>query len=215
MRVKKQNGFTLLETVVAFGLLTVLVVALTMIFSQGIKAFKHGFKTAQISQSARTAMDCMIRELASAYAGHGYKFKGQSNLPYRRVDFMVPLKNSGDCDLVEVSYWFAYSDPDENKIFKIWRYYHVSDKSDTSNFGNFQDGSSEVLAENVVKCSINYLYAGWWSDSWISSNILPKAVRIEIKIVDDETMKKYSGSYSELEKRAKKFVGVVKLRNAN
>lgn len=61
-----QAGFTLLEILVASGVLALMVTILFALFNEGSNAWKMGEKTAEINQSIRTAMDLIIRDVSLA-----------------------------------------------------------------------------------------------------------------------------------------------------
>lgn len=219
MKRNATSGFTLLEILVAFGLLTVLVLALSMLFRQGTAAFKKGYDTTQVYQSARIALDRMVRELSSAYAGSEdsqmvYNFVGkesgvQTGTAGPEVYFMAPVKNSGDSDLVEIGYWLKTADN------SLMRYIYTADKTDLSSFGSFTKGTSDLLASNVVSLVIEYYDGANWSNNWTSTYAagLPRAVRITIKTASDAMIRKYAGNHTELLNNAKTFVGIAKMRN--
>jgi Tfp pilus assembly protein PilV len=220
MKRNTTSGFTLLEILVSFGLLTILVLALSMLFRAGTAAFKKGYDTTQVYQSARIALDRMVRELSSAYATYSegtapiYTFEGkktgtQPGTAGPEVYFMAPAKNTGDADLAEVGYWLKTADN------SLMRYTFTANKSDMTGFGSYSNGSSDLLASNVVSLTVEYYDGAVWSDTWTSTYAagLPQAVRITIKTADDDTIKKYKSSQTELLNHAKTFTGIAKTRN--
>jgi len=219
MKRNSSSGFTLLEILVAFGLLTILVLALSMLFRQGTMAFKRGYDTTQVYQSARIALDRMVRELSSAYAGSQdatmvYNFIGketgtQTGTAGPEVYCMAPIKNTGDSDLVEVGFWLKSADN------SLMRYTYTANKADMSAFGQYTGGTSDLLASNVVSLAIEYYDGANWSNNWTSTYAagLPRAVKITLKTASDEMIRKYANNQTELLNNAKTFVGIAKMRN--
>lgn len=63
---RSRAGFTLLEVLVATGVLALMVTILFALFSEGSNAWRMGEKTAEVNQGVRTAMDLLIREVSLA-----------------------------------------------------------------------------------------------------------------------------------------------------
>lgn len=63
---RSRSGFTLLEILVASGVLALMVTILFSLFNEGSNAWRMGEKTAEVNQGVRTAMDLLIRETSLA-----------------------------------------------------------------------------------------------------------------------------------------------------
>ncbi|MFZ2639382.1 MAG: type II secretion system protein [Verrucomicrobiia bacterium] len=61
-----EAGFTLLEILVASGVLALMVTILFALFAEGSNAWRMGERTAEINQTVRTAMDLIIRDVSLA-----------------------------------------------------------------------------------------------------------------------------------------------------
>jgi len=61
-----QAGFTLLEVLVATGVLALMVTILFALFNEGSNAWRMGEKTAEVNQGVRTAMELIVREASLA-----------------------------------------------------------------------------------------------------------------------------------------------------
>lgn len=61
-----QSGFTLLEVLVATGVLALMVTILFSLFNEGSNAWRMGEKTAEINQGIRTTMELIVREASLA-----------------------------------------------------------------------------------------------------------------------------------------------------
>ncbi len=85
----QENGFTLIEMVVAFALLGLVITALYSFYFSGLQNWNHSIRQMEYQQSARIAMDKMIRELQYA---HLVKYsvdpeKGSTGLPAEMIYF--------------------------------------------------------------------------------------------------------------------------------
>ena len=67
-RVRRSAGFSLLEILVAVGLLAVIIVGLMAMFNQTEKAFRLGTRQVDILESGRAVMELLVRELQEATA---------------------------------------------------------------------------------------------------------------------------------------------------
>lgn len=61
-----EAGFTLLEILVASGVLALMVTILFALFAEGSNAWRMGEKTAEVNQGIRTAMELIVREASQA-----------------------------------------------------------------------------------------------------------------------------------------------------
>ncbi|MBI5687075.1 MAG: prepilin-type N-terminal cleavage/methylation domain-containing protein [Verrucomicrobia bacterium] len=59
-------GFTLLEILVASGVLALMVTILFALFAEGSNAWRMGERTAEVNQGTRTAMELLVREVSQA-----------------------------------------------------------------------------------------------------------------------------------------------------
>ena len=165
------RGFTLLELLVSVGLLALLVVTLSMVFSQGLKALHTGYNRAEMYASARTALEQMLREIPSAICDGtvGYPLNGFSTPHFQtgstgpELYFIGRVAGAGDSDVVELGYWWKRN-PGAN-TGDLMRFY-VTDKADATHFElytpalipNYATGDSNVLAQNVTNLVIAYYY---------------------------------------------------------
>jgi type II secretory pathway pseudopilin PulG len=65
-RPRRTGGFSLLELMIAVGLLTVIIIALYAMFDQTQKAFRQSLNQADLSEGGRSALDLMVRNLERA-----------------------------------------------------------------------------------------------------------------------------------------------------
>jgi len=177
---KKKTGsgaFTLLELMVSIGLLSLLILALSMIFTNGLKALRIGYKKAEIYSSVRTALEQMLREIPAAlYDGtpsypficiptDGAKYRGtDSNGP--ELYFVGQSTGAGESDVVELGYWFKRTDigkvgdlmrfyvTDASPNFDLYQTSHVPDFSTPAEVSN----NSYLLAPNIDNLKFKFHY---------------------------------------------------------
>ncbi|MEL7567492.1 MAG: prepilin-type N-terminal cleavage/methylation domain-containing protein [Dehalobacterium sp.] len=63
---KNDNGFTLLEVVIAMSLLSIVLLAGNQLLFSGLKSWIHGEEQIDVVQNMRVGMDLMTREIRSA-----------------------------------------------------------------------------------------------------------------------------------------------------
>ncbi len=165
---KRSGGFTLLELLVSVALLALLVLTLSMIFSNGLKALRIGYQRAEVTASARMALDQMMREIPSAivdtagsYAFVGYdaanaaKLRGSDSVG-PELYFTGQVEGAGKGNVAEIGYWL--------KPRELMRFYDTDDRSGFELYApgvlraDFATGGSDLLAENVNAIAFTYYY---------------------------------------------------------
>ena len=187
---RRRQGFTLLELLVAVGLLALLVFTLSLIFSHGLKALRVGYNRAEMYASARTALDQVMREIPTAVADgtESYPFVGfDKNNPgkLRGADsvaaelyFMGQVSGDGKGDVVELGYWLRRANAADAVPRELMRFY-VTDTATTGfelytapaflpDFSTPGGASnSNLLTENVTDLVFLYHYRtapNTWAD---------------------------------------------------
>ena len=69
-RPRRTGGFSLLELMIAVGLLTVIIIALYAMFDQTQKAFRQSLNQADLSEGGRSALDLMHNHNVMHAGGH-------------------------------------------------------------------------------------------------------------------------------------------------
>ncbi len=85
-----KGGFTLLEILVATGVLAVMVTILFSLFAEGSNAWRMGEKVADVNQGVRTAMSLITQEAAMAVVDT------TSNAALRSLAVVIQKRSSGD-----------------------------------------------------------------------------------------------------------------------
>lgn len=99
-----EGGFTLLEILVASGVLALMVSILFALFAEGSNAWRMGEKTAEINQGVRTAMELIVREASQAIIDT----TTNSNLQGLRVE--ISKSSQGDQPAAEPAPYGVYED---------------------------------------------------------------------------------------------------------
>ena len=145
-RVSKHSGVTLIELLVAMGILVLLTAILYSVFSISLRAWKKADNILQVTTAARLALDQISKEIASAIVKPGSNFYycvgfDKSSPSTWRTDsigdefyFIAPLKpnNSnpgGASDLCEVGYWLDGKGTADKSDDTLRRFYVTDDRN--------------------------------------------------------------------------------------
>ncbi len=174
---KASRGFTLLEVMVAIGIVALLGVLIYGAFMGMSRSRKNMQHVGNRYQQGRQAVDRMARELTSAFlSGHQpfqqlqyvreTIFVGTDQRPSDRVDFTsfshMRLKaDSHESDQCELSF-FASTDPETGNLDLVRRVQKYIDDEPT------RGGVVQVLAENIESFDVKYFdpLISEWIDSW-------------------------------------------------
>ncbi len=186
----REKGFTLVEILIAMAILAVIVTSTFVIFRSSSKSWQKGEKRSERYHNARVAVGKMSAEISQAVVSENKlsKFIGNKE----EVGFVSFVSTAGGVfELVEIEYWL-----DKEGRF-IMRNEDIDPDFDFSTQDN-----SDILAENIALLEFSYYNGSTWSEAWnmieieedaeeeieeeqgIDESILPKAVRIKIKIED-------------------------------
>ena len=190
----RQSGFTLIEVIIAIGILAFLSM---LIFSavSGMHRSREG--VARINDryhEGRAAMTMITRDLQAAYLSLNLPadqqlavvktgFRGESQSPADRLDFNTfsnrrYFLNSHHSDQAEISY-FASVDPEQSGVTDLVR--RISPRPDLE----FDKGGRvEVLATDIDLFALEYLdpTTGMWSESWDSTSAIDQSARLPIHV---------------------------------
>jgi general secretion pathway protein J len=193
-RLRFARGFTLIEVLIAIGILTFITSLLFGAFS-GLKRSKDGLTRLQDRhREARLAMARITRELQSAYlSGHipinqamlvqRTLFKGTRGTPADRIDFTAFAnrrldRNTHSSDQCELSYFGSQDPVDTSKVDLVRRV-------DTSiDLDPEKGGRVEVLATDIDLFNVDYLDAqtGLWQESWDTTQATGQIDRLPLQV---------------------------------
>jgi prepilin-type N-terminal cleavage/methylation domain-containing protein len=158
--IKNKNGFSLIEMMVALGILSLIIIGLVTFFSGGTRAWVTGQHQLEAQRNARLSMDRMVREIREA---DYIKYTSTSIL----IDFHTPFHGNisyslSDNDLkrgsntvinnvltLDFSYFdnlgteidSPLSEPDETNISKV----HINLQVDVD-----QDSSPDITLKSDI-----------------------------------------------------------------
>ncbi len=201
---KRSGGFTLLELLVSVGLLALLVLTLSMIFSNGLKALRIGYQRAEVTASARTALDQMMREIPSAIvdAAGSYAFVGYDAANAAKLQgsestgpelyFTGQVEGAGKGHVAEIGYWL--------RSRELMRFYDTDERSGFELYApgklraDFTTGSgSDLLSENVNAITITYYYHSTDLAAWNTTTNWDSRVNAVVNLDPDGTDKNPDG----------------------
>lgn len=193
----RHGGFTLLEVVVALGVLAIIAMLSFEAVSGSLRArdFMEGQEA--FDRSANTALDKLDRQLSLAYmtsntsavATYRTVFVGKDQDDMDAVWFASMghqrrIRDSRECDQTEITFW-TEDDPEVEgaSVLLMREAQRIDEKPD-------EGGGILPLAHGVKRFDLRYLDAktGEWTDAWDSTgadqpNRLPRAVQIVLVLL--------------------------------
>lgn len=191
-------GFTLIEVLIAIGVLSVITMLLYGAFA-GLKQSRDGItRVGDRYREGRIALEHITRELQSAYISNHVPINQQlavvktafvatSGSPADRLDFNTFAyrrldRDSKESDQAEISY-FGSPNPDNRGVFDLAR--RVNPRLDAE---PTKGGRVDVLATDIDLFDLSYLDAlsGQWVDTWDTRQALtgqPNRLPLQVKIV--------------------------------
>ncbi len=203
-----QEGFTLLEAIVAISILVGITAALFIIFNNSARLQEAVKKESEYTAMGRIAMGRIEREVSLAFlssaraarpGGSGDNadetfttiFVGEDADPMDKLNFTTKshhklYKDAKECSLTEIGY---YEESDEES-----RYYALMHREEDRIDGEATEGGEVmILARSVKELNFRYFDAekNEWLDEWDTAgqdqlNRLPRAVEVTLIIADEE-----------------------------
>ena len=182
---RRRLGFTLVELLIAMGIL-VIVTASTALIMRGItKAWSTGQLRTERYQQARLFFDLFSREIASSVASARYPMIGADPAGAGRVKpegilgelfFVGTLP--GRAGLVERGYWVSA----DGALMC-----HDDEPAD----GEYATGESEVCGRDVTQFTLTFFDGAQWVLAWdgrtpAQAGLLPKAIHVVLAIGDQD-----------------------------
>lgn len=171
------QGFTLVEILIALAILAMIVVSTFTIFKSSSNSWQKGEARSERYQNARTAIGRMSTEISQAVISENGSDRFIGNK--EDMSFISFVSTAGGVfELTEVKYWL---DPEQMLLMR---------NEDTEPDYDFATQDySDVLADNISGLEFFYYDGKDWSDKWDSDADaagLPKAVKIRMKTEDKQ-----------------------------
>ena len=188
------RGMTLIEVVVAVGVLAMVAVLIHGVIDSLTRGRKAEGMRADRAHDGREALQRMVRDMSSAYLSMHVPlvtglitgktaFVGRSSSPYDRVSFTAfahrrTERDSHESDQAEVGY-FAAPDPDVPGKMDL-----VRREQTPIDFDPLKGGVVNVVAEDISEFHLHYLdpQTGQWLDSWDSTQVSGQPNRLPLEV---------------------------------
>ncbi len=173
-RTNFQTGFTLLELIIAFALLSIVTLIIGSGFSLGRKAWEKGENVTQETQRIRILRDMIFREIKSAYP-YKMKIEGKKVIIFKGKNDSIMFVTAFVNPLAGGFKWVRYSHDNENLMFKEGI---LPDK----NLLDKISGNEEIIDTDLADIKFMYLSLDKdeWEESWDFGEKLPAAVKVKI-----------------------------------
>jgi len=208
MNLRGQGGFTLLEAIVAIGILAGITASLFLIFRNSALIQEASRHQGDMTSMGRIAMLRMEREISLAFlssekknrsggTGDNYDdtfetlFFGEDSDPFDKLNFTSRshrklYRDSKECSLTEIGY---YEEIDrESHHFKLM--HREEERIDGE---PTEGGEVMVLAKGVKKFNLRYFddTKNEWLEEWDTAgmdqlNRLPRSVEVTLVIADED-----------------------------
>lgn len=193
-RALRLRGMTLLEVLVAIGILALMSVLLYGAFTSMSRGKKGEEKRIERSKQGREAVARIVRELSSSFLSmhtpqspalitRTTVFAGKSSVNFDRVDFAAFAhrrvdNDSKESDQAEVSYFVARDPENEDKMDLVRR------EQSPMDLDPYKGGIVNVLAEDVEEFDLRYLdpMTGQWVETWDSSSTTGQLARLPVEV---------------------------------
>jgi general secretion pathway protein J len=202
-----RGGFTLIEVLIAIGILAGISAAMFIIFANSARLQETSNQKAEQSSMGRIALSRMEREVGQAFlsankkaqpAGTGDNpddtfetiFFGEDADPFDKLHFTTRshrklYRDAKECSLTEISYYEETDD--QSRYFKLM--HREEDRIDGE---PTEGGEVMVLARSVKKLNFRYFddTKNEWLEEWDTLgtdelNRLPRAVEVTLVIADE------------------------------
>jgi prepilin-type N-terminal cleavage/methylation domain-containing protein len=189
---EQRPGFTLIETLIALSLFTVVIAAIYSMSTAGKDVFEAKSYEADLRAAGRIAMDMMVKELRGATRTSGLTPSPNLAIPStpnnRQIDFYIPVDDDGDGTLLDNATGEIEWDT-SNKI----QYQYVPGQN---LLRRLEKGNQTVIALNVTDIR--------FTDQSINGSMYRDEMKIELALTRQTPRQRVM---------AMNFTSMVKLRN--
>ncbi len=188
------RGMTLIEIIVAIGVLAMVAVLIHGVIDSLTRGRKAEAMRADRAHQAREALQRIVRDLSAAYLSMHVPavtalmtsktaFVGKGSIEFDRLDFTAfahrrTERDAHESDQAEVGY-FVVPDPGVSEKMDL-----VRREQTPIDLEPLKGGVVDVLAENVSEFHVRYLdpMTAQWVDSWDSTQISGQPNRLPLEV---------------------------------
>jgi general secretion pathway protein J len=202
-RPQPQSGFTLVEVLLAIGIVVTITTLLWSSFSSTLRIKRNTEEMADRYHTIHLALDRMARDLNLAYLSQNelpsvidrrtyftYQPGMQTRLDFSYMGHQHLYRDSREGDTAIVSYYVA-PDPEDRRRTHLWR--RESRRLVTQPELSKTSGEAFVVCPDVVSLGARFFDARQndWRDDWNTTtadgqpNRLPSRVHLELLVKDD------------------------------
>ncbi len=189
----RASGFTLIEILVALGILAVIVAIVSTSLSGSLGAQQAADRRAEVTHAGRTAVDRISQDLASAFVrraqgtvgaiGFTLEHREIEGVSRDRLSFPTYGRPRGggsgpSSDMALVEYELVVSDDR-----RAWRL--VRRQANRLDLEALAEAPGDVVAERVVGFEVKAYDDGSdeWKAAWTDKARLPRAVQLTVRVV--------------------------------
>lgn len=186
------NGFTLIEMLVAVAISSVILLMVYTAYSSIIKTVNYGKKVSSYYQQLNTVLHRIDSDITDMYWKDNIKnlkmiceFDGKSSsmnfVTSEYHDYRIILQSDGQypsSDIHETGYYLKKSTDENMSLIR---------KTDINYNESFSEGGyEEELLTNVISLKFEFNYRSDWTEKWDTTEKkrLPAAVRTTLEVVD-------------------------------
>ncbi len=141
MHIRSQQGFNLIEMLVAMAIGAIVMAAVVNMFVNQSKAYAIRDQVTEMQQNARTGIDFLTREITMA----GYDPEGTSGANIiaataNSIQFSMDLSRNGAIEADENVTYLLYDDGEDGDL----------------DLGRTTDGATQLIAENIQNLALQY-----------------------------------------------------------
>lgn len=193
---RRHRGFTLIEVLVAIGVLGILMSAVMVSFDQSTRAVTTTQEHSEVLQNVRAVNEQLYRELSQAIINNNRPDGEQIYFQIRQISpgqSVIRMGCTTERGLMEIGYQVKPSDQGWHR-YELWRLEKRENMWDYSESGwprlNFNSSYVEPFAFTIIGFEVRFWSPPqnrWVLGNWesIERNALPPKVRITIRAVTE------------------------------
>lgn len=144
MQLRSEQGFSLIEMLVAMAIGSIVMAAIVNMFVNQRKAYAIREQVTEMQENARTGIDYLVHDLTMAgYDPAGTAGAGIVAASANAIQFSMDISKNGVIEADENVTFLLYDDGDDGDL----------------DLGRMSDGVTELIAENIQDLTFSYTLA--------------------------------------------------------